>query len=796
MKTTLNIIPTTLSNGSNICHNLQPSHNGESLTVIPSLSPLVEGNYKPFHHLQLHDGRLVVLFLSGLIVYSLVIDQHSFSDTPSQPTLITTLQAEPSCAVNADNSVFLMIPNGAYRIDYDADTNHWTDLGIMPPLPTLEIEATNLTDFSVTVPPISLAGDYTHWRGTLNKADLSTLSSQLLNAYTQLSHDTFAAGFFLQPVLARYHLLDAKGNTLFTSQPTMLSAPSGFQCVDLLTLSTNDFKTINSFNLSAIGYQIGVSSQLLDNSPWAEVVASASIEVSPMLDPINTNVSAQCRLDAIDTSQGNIAVYMPGASVTMIPATDYRRDIIKLAIATFESSASELALFPHPYSTKLPSQPLTPQSHIVNARHAASLPFSAQTAITMGDVILWGDVSPLRPYAPALPTFVASKKIDSGFWRGCVSVTFTSGDERMVWSGSGNNNCPLLINPLLSYPCDDASEITISISCGGSIVSQSFPLTPLPGSNCAIYLHHSLKPFAITTATDMYIVPSQHSIPHLNHGNIAVSQLSDPFNILTTQHIDCGDIVAITPAVRSTSSWDFARTHAYAFTTTGTFAISINAARNTISAHIIDNRHIINKNMTATANNAVYAIASGDLISITGSRSTTLKRNIEASAIAWDNNLHFLWCHNGDSTAHLFDFDLKVETTCDTPSSSQIFSACGTLLISDGNTVKISNNTNNTSIPVKWQRSVFIDSPRHRIINATFFTSATNFNGSISIRAHSGAGTENSYPLTTLNIKGAINAPIPIKIIAPHRPYIDISINANVSTDFNLHNILLSCTQS
>lgn len=790
-KKVISISPSTLSKGADVCHNLQPSPINEQLIPIPPLATISEGNYEPFHYLQLDDGTLVVLFLSGTAVYHLIVNNEESLSFPSQPIYITTLDERPLCAVNSGNTIYLMMPNGAYRLDFNADYNNWTDLGYMPPFPPLEITATENTEFSATIPAIPLNGNYPHWRGTLNKADLSTLSTHLLEAYTELKQNATATGFFIQPVLARYHLLDRDGNVIFTSQPIMVSVPSGFQCTNLLTFSTNDFSTLNSLNLIATGYKISVSTTSLANSPWADVVASAVVEVTPLLDPIDAKASAQCRLDAIDSTHGNLAVYMPGTSVTMTPADNSRCDMVKTAVASFETIASELAQFPYPYSNGINTTIFSSQSHFVNARHAATPPFAAQSALAMGDTILWGNVSMLRPSAPSLPFFAASRNNESGFWRACVSITFSSGDERVVWSDSGNNNCPSLLSPLLAYPCNDAKEISISISCDGVVVRESFPLSPLPGSNYTIFLHPSLKPFAITTTTDMYIVPSQHIIRTFKAGSVAVSRLNNPFNLLATQSISCGNIVTFTPAVRSTSSWDFARTHAYAFSTSGVYAISVNAAKNAISAHIIDNRHVKSKKHVTFANSSVYAIASGDLISITGSKAATLRRNIDASDIAWDNNTHFLWIYDNSSKMRVINFERNIEASCDALSNAQLFSADGNLLISNGNEVKSPNLKNTISTPIKWQHTIFLDSSQSQIIGATFFIASSQFDGTISIRAHSGAGTENSYPITTLNIKGAINAPIPIRIYAPHHSYLIININANVSPDFIFSNITL-----
>lgn len=92
---------------------------------------------------------------------------------------------------------------------------------------------------------------------------------------------------------------------------------------------------------------------------------------------------------------------------------------------------------------------------------------------------------------------------------------------------------------------------------------------------------------------------------------------------------------------------------------------------------------------------------------------------------------------------------------------------------------------------IKWSHTITILNPRQRISLASFMISASQFNGTISLRCHGGADDKNSYPITTLNINGAINAPIPMRIITPPRPYITIEIAGNSSSDFELRSIQL-----
>lgn len=109
-KNVITITPDTLATGANHCHNLLPTADNEFLSTISSLDVCVEGNFEPFHYLQLDDGRLVVLFLSGTMVYSLVFSSIKNQTAATPIKLVTTLDALPSCAVNS----------GQFRVSDDA----------------------------------------------------------------------------------------------------------------------------------------------------------------------------------------------------------------------------------------------------------------------------------------------------------------------------------------------------------------------------------------------------------------------------------------------------------------------------------------------------------------------------------------------------------------------------------------------------------------------------------------------------------------------------------------------------
>ena len=786
-KTTIvQISPSTIGNNTSICHNLKKSPNGDFIVPSPIPHEIVNGNYTPIHHFTHLNGITTIFLLSG---NSLAIINHD-GTTFSPPIEIATLPSTAHCGVNSGNSAYLMTDAGAYRIDYNAESHQWIGLGLMPQFPAIRISASTTADFSTTTSPISLSGSYPHWQGSLNKTDQQRLTTTLLNAYSTLQQNALTAGFFIQPIMARYHLLDADNNVLFSSSPTFVSVPTGFQCVNQITLTTGDLSTIDNYTLSATGFQIGVNADSLDNTPWADVITTVIIETTPILDPINQSALAQCRLNPTSNTSGEIAAFMPGTSINMVVSTASQKRLIANAIRDFSAIAAPLIQIPMPFLNGIAETNIAPQANTGNAITNSPFRFSARTSAQSGDTVLWGNITRLRPFAPAIGNIVATTNNRSGFWRAFVSVKFHNSDDIIVWSGEGENDCPTAISPLLIYPQSDACEMTIGISCGSKIVRKTFPLTPLADTDFAYYLHPTLAPFSITDEAQAFIIPSQVETPDIKWGEIAVTHASQPLLLTASQQISEGEIKAITPAVKSSSSWDFARTHAYTFTTAGIFATSVNANRTKISAHIIDNRKIATPQSVAFANDAVYAIASGDLIRISGAKASTLITQSNITSLAWDNALHLLLCTTNENYMILFDTAHNLKSTCDTPANSYLYNYPGTPLLYSNVSLYVMQQPSSAT-NIKWSHSITIPNPHQRISLASFLISASQFNGSIAIRCHGGAGNENSYPITTLNIKGAINAPIPMRIIAPPRPYITITIDGNTSSDFELQSIQL-----
>jgi hypothetical protein len=264
-----------------------------------------------------------------------------------------------------------------------------------------------------------------------------------------------------------------------------------------------------------------------------------------------------------------------------------------------------------------------------------------------------------------------------------------------------------------------------------------------------------------------------------------------------------GDIVAITPAVRSSSAWDFARTHLYAFSSTGIYAVAVNSARNALAAHLIDARGVLRHDAVVATDGAVMAIAGGDLVSVSGSRVKTVVSATDFKKIGWNVGYRELWCVDADgdvkilSDGGVYRRDIKVD---------EMFTSSGghLYILSEGKLLDATIEQSSGEIDVYWRARILSDEivaslgmrrfrlARPQLITWLLFSSEADL--LLSLRGDSGTGGECSCPLVKLQVKGSLNAPIPARIVAPTRLALEVEISGKVSSDthFNSVQMLLS----
>ncbi len=802
-----------MGNNATVCRNMRQSTDDSGLVPVGMPKEIAEGNGKPFFLFRDSNGKKTLFLKSGNIVSYISLDAENRAAKE-----LATLPSEPYCATASGETVIIMTSEGGFRVYHDEETDKWSAAGLMPSLPAISIIASSTATFSSTIPARVLSGGYTRSQGNLTAADTNAISGDLLNAYNDICTKASNAGYYVQPVMACYRLYDKDGVMLYESAPVLVSTPSGFQCTEAIATTINAssgiFSNADPYTLKATGFKLGIVSPELAESPWGETVAAVEITVTPQLHPVDFLAKASNRLEPSNATQGILRMYLPGTANGMVASTAQRD---KMTIATaerMEMVASPIMLYAKPFaggisatageiietscitmltpaeetkrhrqqlSTKVPGRDRLLQD--TNSPHS----FTARTATATGDLITWGDITPRLFDGYAAGTFAATT--GGGRWRACIKTVSGSRGETVVWHGEGESNAPLTFSPLLSYPHPDATEMTIKVSYDdGRTLSGKFPLKPSPNRRMAYYLSPEGKPIALDTELEAYVIPAEERKAERHPGTIMCSRTVSPTEVNSVLEVSQGRIATITPAVRSSSSWDFARTHLYAFTTTGIYAVSVSGTRKAIAANIIDPRGVAGEEAVTYNNDNVYAIADGQAIKVHGSQSETIDSQTGFKSIGWSGALNELWfiTHDGKSIVYQTDYDGYYFR--DTPEATSLFSAGGELFALAGNKIlNLSSETENDRQQIEWKSRLAIDgttAPLHRtnqsinkLSSISWRIFSANADIKLSLRGDGGAGEANSYPMLALGVKGSINNPISARVIAPARPYITFAVS-------------------
>ena len=122
-------------------------------------------------------------------------------------------------------------------------------------------------------------------------------------------------------------------------------------------------------------------------------------------------------------------------------------------------------------------------------------------------------------------------------------------------------------------------ELFVSSEADGQTMHAAVPLSPAPSGTHAIYIHPTLSETPLAP-TDLSIPDTDSTLSSSRHqGMLVAASVTDPLVPLAALQCSQAPILAITPAVRTASSWDFSRCRFYAFSPQGIFAVALNAGQ-------------------------------------------------------------------------------------------------------------------------------------------------------------------------------------------------------------------------
>jgi len=305
------------------CLNLRPAQlsGGDVLAPVGEPQVLAADNWHP-----------LVVVGDTLLVYDGCTLGYVSSDGVKQ---IAVLPSAPRCAHVSRQYVNVMTDDGFYLVRREADGS-FTAIGAKP-------------DFGAIAVTAQLVGTA---QSVIAECVVSSITSAVTSAYSEIIQSARVAGAFVQPVLARCRLLDADGNVLHVTAPVVVMLPVGAQLADDWTFASSDGgKTVTSKTVTAQTYRLRVTVGDAIPEAWRTIVQTLELQVSHQFHPIDFAGTASVSYGRDAASDNYVRVSLPGVERGISAARDVASAInIKRAVEQFDKIAVTVAYINSPYA--------------------------------------------------------------------------------------------------------------------------------------------------------------------------------------------------------------------------------------------------------------------------------------------------------------------------------------------------------------------------------------------------------------------------------------------------------------
>lgn len=727
----------------------------------------------------------------------------------------------PECAVAQGRGWLVMTASARIEVTCGGDGT-WSASAIDATPPDVEIRTVTRGSVSGRMEAVTLTDvDFDRSEPRLSDASLKLLTASTLSAYTSLSAAAAASGAWVQPMLARYHLLDSAGERLFSSEPLIVGA--GWQCSDKFTIECSRSGAQLSVPATVIRADAyGLELTVRSLGAYTGRAAAVQVTLSPQVHPVNFGAVADYRIVRPATAAPALTVALPGATVAMADDTASRAtgllrmveriDAICATVTVTAPDASAVAIVnPALLSAADEARSLrsmlarspAPRSAGDPSLAAAVMPphaFTARTVTTGGDAVVWGDVTPL-PAPVGVSLWTGSDGDDPPEWSGTLAVTMADGG-RVLTSVGYPMPLPAGLPPLASYPDVRAvkMELWVENHETSTVSHVAVHLKATADGARAVSIAPDLAPRLLTpTGITSYPRPAPGSVSTGRRiaGALVAAAAARPGIAIGAMELTPSPVVVLVPAVKGASSWDFTRNRIYAFSPAGIFAVAFGACRSTIASSIIDRRGVSDAGRVAYTSAGVAAVTDGGVpVVIRGSAVSRL--NLPAhegnvNSIAWHTDDDSLWMLTSSATVLAMNL---ADGACHTRrfpfNPITLHSPADTMLIGTSDYLLRLAAQPFATTPVRWAVRVPLD-PAMRLHAIEIDLAASAFSGSVRVRTDGGAGSAESFPLLDLALTGQINAPVRERVAGLCMRFIIVEVEALVSADFRLTGLKLHC---
>lgn len=785
---------------------------------------LTNENGQPLLISESPDGREWLMIASGSLLKAVGLDEGRHL------TELGQLGGEPRCAVATQRGIIVMTSAGAETVAWDRKENRWILAGPQPEFPPLSIVAQDDSLLSATIGSEPMTGSYPHGAGILTSDDRRSLTDAVLDAYRRLDNQARGQGSYIQPLLAYYRIKDADGNTLYRSAPVVVCGPGGFQATNRLTTSVNSGHR-QAVTLSARSWKLAVTAPLELSAYWGEKAAEIEIMATKQLHPVRMKGESEGSLTQDNATTSTLTFTMPG--VAHGTSGDMQREATVIAaLDRLDEMADVVGRFSNPFkggigasgatitidrigqgdtdsdwcdTEKKLSKGTAAERGYRDATMNRCLPphrFTATRCAMSGDTVMWGNPAQI-PY-DGYPLPMMSAETGSGNWRAYIAVEMADGDERRVWSGGGSGNEPLSLSPLLTYPDGNAKRMTIALSrSDGSVRKETLELTSTPKGNVAYYLHPTLKRWSLSRESDIYLVPAARHNRHEMTGRVISASGGDPLTPTGALAAGPGEIIELTAARRSGSTWEMGRGHFYAFGRWGVAAVGASDSHVVTGASLISTTGLNSPTQVAAGEDGVLALTHNGILKVSGNRCCHITEKIAGGAILGLNQASGeIWVTDREGNTTIINAASGEHVTRKIEHIDGMYTSGEHLILSTPGGLRSAQTETDDTTEVEWSTRLHMDGvdnggmkPINRpdmIDSVTIDLDSPAADIEVRLRADSGPGAEGSLPLTTLKIKGAVNKPLTAWLRAPRREWVECVIKGTLAAGSSLGGIKLS----
>lgn len=596
-------------------HNLAPTHSGD---IIVAPRPRIICTDTDITPLCDAGDNTVICYRDREL---LQVDAQT-----GDSTTIAALPSKPLCAAVISDIIIVMTDSGPFRITRDAE-GKLVPAGILPSTPPVMFSARSAGSYSADIAAVRV----------------DSLPAAFVAAYSEMAAKASAAGLSVQPVMARYRLLDNAGRQLYVSQPVAVVPRGGAPLSSPLSFA---YTTDDKGNRTTVATQLSLPAYALHydiadtlSAPWADIVAAMEIQISPQFHPIASG-SGQL---SYSRDGDSVTLHHPGISRAMNPAN------MAACSARFEALAITVAKIPFPFRTATSADiPVTSSGTALSqadalatalsrgidlSSPAATLQFSAQHCAVSSNTVAWAGIKSLHAPAPS-PAVFALSTLAERRWTAVSRVKFANGD--CVITAHSGSSAPQTLSPFIAYPEPDAVELAVSLTVDGVSRSIVVPLHNDPSGRFSIYTADSPTPVALSDDMLEIDLGEAYSFPVHDSYMVAVADSADPLVPLSYRR--CVSAVnAIVPARSSDAAWDYGRNRFFVFTDTGTYRLISKSGAAGASISLMSGIRVKDCKHVAVGDDAVYALADGTLHALSGSAHKVLGSDIPGDIVAYSH---------------------------------------------------------------------------------------------------------------------------------------------------------------